>query len=139
MPENWQIIEVCFSYRYCFANDILSCSVYIFITKSCPIFVMVISLMKYDAKIKHESDWLLKSDIIMCIRKVDSSTSLMEMLKLLPTHETNKIIVDKPSQCQVPCILNIFFYLFRQIEVGKGLPRDNSAPFHSCNCNFCLL
>ena len=70
MPENWQTIEVCFSYQYCFANDTLSCAVHFFLTKLCSFFVMVISLMKYDAKIKHEPDWLLKSDIIMCIRKV---------------------------------------------------------------------
>ena len=41
-------------------NLALPSSVDIFHIKWCSIFAMVISIMKYDAKVIHESDWPLK-------------------------------------------------------------------------------
>ena len=60
MPENRQIIDVCFNYRSCIANDILLSSIDIFHIKWCFILATVISIMKYDAEVIHESDWPLK-------------------------------------------------------------------------------
>ena len=77
--------------------------------KWCFIFVMVISIMKYYAKVIHVSDWLLKKwhhQVNPKNKKLLPGP--MEMPKLLQTHKTNKIMVDRPSNVRCLKLLASF-------------------------------